>query len=400
MAAAELTLLPQPDSQQDEEVLAYYAEVLSAAGASGSVKVRLDADGKGKGVFAARDIQEGETIFTECPLVSLQHAENQSSATVCQRCLRFIGAPRADSWVRRVFGSVERQIGHKLHRLVEGLRGAQQGQGRAGGSGPGAGGEGASGSGQPGRIYSHVTPKRIEALRCGAASLPLSDGFPMPPEVPCRRGCGALYCSAACETAAWEHSHCLLCTAPAPAPARASTSGEQPAAAATAGAGEGAAAAATGAEADAGPGPSSAAAGEGGGTADGGGGTAAVEELYGIRVDRRAMAAFAEHARATNEIFLLAAQSCINHSCDPNATAAADSGDRTATLLAQRPIPAGSEVLLSYIDVSLPYKQRQAELRDYGFVCRCGRCAAEAAEARARRQGGGAGKGQKVGRRR
>lgn len=90
-------------------------------------------------------------------------------------------------------------------------------------------------------------------------------------------------------------------------------------------------------------------------------------------------------------------QSCINHSCDPNCTAACDSGDRTATLLAQRDIAAGEEITLSYIDVSLPYKRRQAELRDYGFVCKCERCTADLAAARAKKAAGGGKAGGGVG---
>ncbi len=91
-------------------------------------------------------------------------------------------------------------------------------------------------------------------------------------------------------------------------------------------------------------------------------------------------------------------QSCVNHSCNPNAAATCDQGNHTVAIVAQRDIRAGEEVTLSYIDESLPYKQRQAELRDYGFVCRCDKCVADAAAARARRQG--AAKGTKVGKRR
>lgn len=46
------------------------AQVVAALGAP-TVEVRLATeDGKGKGVFATKDIPEGETVFTEVPLVS------------------------------------------------------------------------------------------------------------------------------------------------------------------------------------------------------------------------------------------------------------------------------------------------------------------------------------------
>lgn len=72
-----------------------------------------------------------------------------------------------------------------------------------------------------------------------------------------------------------------------------------------------------------------------------------------------------------------ALQSCINHSCQPNAAAEClASGQMVVTALA--PIPAGGEVLLSYIDEEgAAYEERQAMLADYGFVCRCERCNAE-----------------------
>jgi SET and MYND domain-containing protein len=46
------------------------------------------------------------------------------------------------------------------------------------------------------------------------------------------------------------------------------------------------------------------------------------------------------------------------------------------------PIPAGSELLMSYFQVTLPRAQRQERLlRDYGFRCACPRCELEAAAA-------------------
>lgn len=42
-------------------------------------------------------------------------------------------------------------------------------------------------------------------------------------------------------------------------------------------------------------------------------------------------------------------------------------------------LQAGEEITLSYIDESLPYKERQAALADYGFMCCCARCVREKA---------------------
>ena len=71
-----------------------------------------------------------------------------------------------------------------------------------------------------------------------------------------------------------------------------------------------------------------------------------------------------------------AVQSCINHSCQPNAHAlrSADDPSSHAVIVAKQDIPAGVEVTISYIDESLSYDERQDALQDYGFVCHCPLC--------------------------
>lgn len=72
-----------------------------------------------------------------------------------------------------------------------------------------------------------------------------------------------------------------------------------------------------------------------------------------------------------------ALQSTINHSCAPNAAAdCLPSGQTVITALSD--IPAGSEVLLSYIEEEgAGLRERRRMLRDYGFTCACQRCEAE-----------------------
>ncbi|XP_031254563.1 histone-lysine N-methyltransferase ATXR2 [Pistacia vera] len=72
-------------------------------------------------------------------------------------------------------------------------------------------------------------------------------------------------------------------------------------------------------------------------------------------------------------------QSCMNHSCCPNAKAFKREEDRDgqATIIARGPISKGEEVTISYIDEDLPYEERQALLADYGFKCRCPKCLKE-----------------------
>lgn len=48
-----------------------------------------------------------------------------------------------------------------------------------------------------------------------------------------------------------------------------------------------------------------------------------------------------------------------------------------AVILTLEDIEAGEEVTISYIDSDADLAERTEELRDYGFVCRCQKCAAE-----------------------
>lgn len=94
-----------------------------------------------------------------------------------------------------------------------------------------------------------------------------------------------------------------------------------------------------------------------------------------------------------------ALQSCANHSCEPCAATEGEASGEVA-VYAVRDIRAGEEVTISYIEEDeeqpLKYKERQAALRDYGFVCACGRCVRELQRVAARKLGGG-GKGARAG---
>lgn len=72
-----------------------------------------------------------------------------------------------------------------------------------------------------------------------------------------------------------------------------------------------------------------------------------------------------------------ALQSTINHGCAPNAAAdCLPSGQVVITAL--QDIPAGSEVLISYIEEEgADLRERHRMLHDYGFTCACQRCEAE-----------------------
>ncbi|RAL11665.1 S-adenosylmethionine-dependent methyltransferase [Aspergillus homomorphus CBS 101889] len=67
----------------------------------------------------------------------------------------------------------------------------------------------------------------------------------------------------------------------------------------------------------------------------------------------------------------------MNHSCDYNAVVGFD-GDELF-VKAIRPIAAGEQIFISYVDTTSPRTLRQRELRErYYFSCRCTKCEAEA----------------------
>jgi len=68
-----------------------------------------------------------------------------------------------------------------------------------------------------------------------------------------------------------------------------------------------------------------------------------------------------------------------NHSCAPNVEFRYANG--TGELIALMPIPAHSELFVSYVDESLPGAERRKFLRSqYGFACRCARCGSRTAQ--------------------
>ena len=86
---------------------------------------------------------------------------------------------------------------------------------------------------------------------------------------------------------------------------------------------------------------------------------------------------------------LYSIQCTFNHSCDPSATAEGESSG-AASLLALKDIAVGDEITISYIEEEASYRERQAQLKDYGFKCECERCQREKSTKRGRKPSGGA----------
>ena len=216
----------------------------------------VDLGASGRGVVATRKLEPGEVLFKEYPLIAMQHGSSRAAGCLnCARCFRFVG-------------SLETQVCALL---------------------AGAGG-----------------PAPAEPF-----SLPAVPGWqPSPAAVPCPGGCGAVvYCSAQCAQGAMDSQHSLLC-----AGLRRADDFAAKAAAQIEAEEEAAAAEASGVAMDVAGSPYAVA----NGMADMA--DMAVDlpssssdetwEAAGAGMGPRAasLARFEAHARATNEVFLLAAQ--------------------------------------------------------------------------------------------
>lgn len=93
---------------------------------------------------------------------------------------------------------------------------------------------------------------------------------------------------------------------------------------------------------------------------------------------------FLKHYMAKEEMTMLSkvegaglfpVANCMNHSCDPNVISSSSHNDHTVTFVALRPIEAGEELCISYVDDNLDWQERRKHLETYyAFTCKCMRC--------------------------
>lgn len=89
----------------------------------------------------------------------------------------------------------------------------------------------------------------------------------------------------------------------------------------------------------------------------------------------------AAYDTACEGIGLFPLQATLNHSCAPNVwlrkIEEEEEHDGRVVAVLKEEVRAGDELCNSYIDIELPYAQRQRELAEYGFACTCVKCVAE-----------------------
>ena len=128
-----------------------------------AVEVRWIGEGKGKGLFATRDLFGGEAIFSESPMVTIQDTINRLTCDVCTECSSFLGT-----------------LAHQL-RILQDTDAA---------------------------IHdTHDTPLP-ELPHLSNANV--NDGV-LSDIVHCRGGCNVVYCSEDCEELSWFRYHKRLC---------------------------------------------------------------------------------------------------------------------------------------------------------------------------------------------
>ncbi|GJN01663.1 hypothetical protein PR202_ga18944 [Eleusine coracana subsp. coracana] len=181
----------------------YYDELIESKKHDG---IRVTSSSKhGKGVCANKDFDEDDLILKDQMLVGAQHSLNKLDCIVCSYCFRFIG-------------SVEFQIGRRLYLHSIGTDNDGAFERHCHGSDVGSS---TSCSGATNVNANAVPQEVIMSLMAGDMQLPFTDQFALPSVAACPGGCeGELYCSQSCADSDWDSYHSLLCTGSRTEPSR------------------------------------------------------------------------------------------------------------------------------------------------------------------------------------
>lgn len=153
----------------------------------GGLIIRKINEEKGKGMFATKPFEEGDTVLHEIKFFGIQTAESKETCLCCAHCMRFIG-PLEDNLAYVAFVGIVVSLS-RLHDMIT--------------------------------CFSLIAPHRRlsgeeKSQRNGPPRFPfLSPEFKKrfaPDPVPCKYGCNTLYCSLKCRVEARIQYHQLLCT--------------------------------------------------------------------------------------------------------------------------------------------------------------------------------------------
>ena len=238
----------------DPAAIAYYEQ--NPIVAEGNIRVTIIDEQKGKGVCTTRPLQTGDILFTEFPLLSLQHRKNARYFQCCEFCLRSIGTI-GEQWRRMLIEhrnkkrrrkqrQQEPQIVHKSTAHVSGDDDDDDDDEEEDDDADDEVDEKADSKTNsvyddddktdddaslypipdplPFTFNSKTTPLVPSALTAALASSPTTAASAKPSApplfdlarydvtpVPCSAGCDELYCSESCRSRAWEQYHQIIC---------------------------------------------------------------------------------------------------------------------------------------------------------------------------------------------
>ena len=194
-----------PSSTLSDPIHAQYFQLLCDR-LGKTVSVEATPEKGGKGLFARTDIEEGNVLFLETPLGTLQHSSNL--AQLCEYCKCFIGtleyqlqpllSVNLNSSQR---ASLDKDTAHELEQsfkidtvssalpLLSTFSSVPSST--------------SSSSADP---SSNTSPTKF--------TLPVVDDTFLTDIFYCQAGCGDQYCSKVCRDTAWRKYHAILCTGP------------------------------------------------------------------------------------------------------------------------------------------------------------------------------------------
>jgi hypothetical protein len=76
------------------------------------VEVRDYPAGSGRGIFATRDLDEGDVIFRDFPLAALQAVRNRMHVLACDRCCKILASPEVQHARRVLANRVHQTVAH------------------------------------------------------------------------------------------------------------------------------------------------------------------------------------------------------------------------------------------------------------------------------------------------
>ncbi|KAI9909284.1 hypothetical protein PsorP6_015309 [Peronosclerospora sorghi] len=137
---------------------------------------------KGKAIYAERDLPKATRIWTESPLMAMQHEHNRTLVPCCQFCYLPLVGDAQGQW-RRIVSRYNEHVGATDHKA----RAAD-----------------VPGTTQPAPVPLHALAQTLALLRI----TPHSCGMAYP-EATC--ACGEIYCSKLCRMRALHEYHAILC---------------------------------------------------------------------------------------------------------------------------------------------------------------------------------------------